>query len=109
MAALTEEQSMIKDQAQSWVTKQSPVQKFREMRDTDVELRFMPETWKDMANMGWAELARANLPGANLHQAFLRRANLQWATLREANLQEANLVGANLQGADLRKANLQEA
>ncbi len=53
MAALTEEQSMLRDQAKSWVTEQFPVQKFREMRDSGVEARFMPETWQGMIEMGW--------------------------------------------------------
>ncbi len=53
MAALTEEQSMLRDQAKSWVTEQSPVQKFREMRDSGTEIRFMPETWNAMIEMGW--------------------------------------------------------
>lgn len=53
MAALTEEQSMIRDQAKSWVTEQSPVASFRKMRDSGVEKRFMPETWSAMIDMGW--------------------------------------------------------
>ncbi len=53
MAALTEEQSMIRDQAKSWITEQAPVQKFREMRDSGVPARFIPETWSAMIEMGW--------------------------------------------------------
>jgi len=53
MAALTEEQVMIRDQAQNWVSSVSPVKKFREMRDADVELAFFPETWSAMIEMGW--------------------------------------------------------
>ena len=53
MAALTEEQSMIRDQAKSWVTEQSPVQKFREMRDSGIESKFTPDTWQAMIDMGW--------------------------------------------------------
>lgn len=53
MAALTEEQSMIRDQAKSWVTEQAPVASFRKMRDSGVEKRFMPETWSAMIDMGW--------------------------------------------------------
>lgn len=54
MAALTEEQTMIRDQAESWVTKQAPVQSFRDMRDSGTEAGFKPETWQEMAEMGWA-------------------------------------------------------
>lgn len=53
MAALTEEQSMIRDQAKSWVTEQSPVQKFREMRDSGIESKYTPDTWQAMIEMGW--------------------------------------------------------
>lgn len=53
MAALTEEQSMLKDQASAWVIEQSPVQKFREMRDSGVEQNFQPATWSAMVDMGW--------------------------------------------------------
>ena len=53
MAALTEEQSMIRDQAKSWVTEKSPVGRFREMRDKDVPESFFPETWSAMVEMGW--------------------------------------------------------
>jgi len=53
MAALNEEQTMIRDQAQSWVAEQSPVKKFREMRDAQVTEAFFPETWTAMIEMGW--------------------------------------------------------
>ena len=53
MAALTEEQGMIRDQAQNWASTQSPVKKFREMRDSDTEIAFFPETWSSMIEMGW--------------------------------------------------------
>ncbi|MEM7016350.1 MAG: acyl-CoA dehydrogenase family protein, partial [Pseudomonadota bacterium] len=53
MAALTDEQSMIRDQAKSWVTKESPVQKFREMRDSGIEQRFHADAWAAMIDMGW--------------------------------------------------------
>lgn len=54
MAALTEEQSMIKDQAESWVEKEAPVTKFREMRDGNIDTRFLPQTWQQMVEMGWS-------------------------------------------------------
>lgn len=53
MAALTEEQTMIRDQAKSWVDEQSPVKKFREMRDSGIEQAFLPDTWSAMVEMGW--------------------------------------------------------
>jgi len=53
MAALSEEQSMLKDQAKSWVTEQAPVQKFREVRDSGEALKYAPATWNAMIDMGW--------------------------------------------------------
>ena len=53
MAALNEEQSMIRDQAKAWVTEQSPVRKFRQMRDEKVENQFFADTWSAMIEMGW--------------------------------------------------------
>ena len=53
MAALTEEQSMIRDQAKSWTTEQAPVGKFREMRDSEISTAFFPDTWSAMVEMGW--------------------------------------------------------
>ena len=45
MAALSEEQQMIKDQAVAWVKEQAPLTTFRAMRDQGTELGFFPETW----------------------------------------------------------------
>jgi alkylation response protein AidB-like acyl-CoA dehydrogenase len=53
MAALTEEQSMLKDQASAWVSEQAPVLKFREMRDSGIEQAYQPATWSAMVDMGW--------------------------------------------------------
>ncbi len=53
MAALSEEQSMIRDQAKAWVTEQFPVQKFREMRDSGEPRQFLPDTWSGMVELGW--------------------------------------------------------
>ena len=53
MAALTEEQSMLKDQASSWAKEQAPVTRFRGMRDSGVETAFEPATWEAMVEMGW--------------------------------------------------------
>jgi len=53
MAALTEEQSMIRDQAQSWSREQAPVSAFRKMRDSGIETAFDQSTWAQMVEMGW--------------------------------------------------------
>jgi alkylation response protein AidB-like acyl-CoA dehydrogenase len=54
MAVLTEEQSMLKDAAKSWVQEKSPVSAFRKMRDSGVELGYDAAAWSEMAEMGWA-------------------------------------------------------
>jgi alkylation response protein AidB-like acyl-CoA dehydrogenase len=53
MAVLSEEQSLLKDQARSWVREQAPVSAFRAMRDSGVDVCFAPQTWNAMVEMGW--------------------------------------------------------
>lgn len=53
MAALTEEQGMLRDQAKAWVTEQAPVLAFRRMRDSGVDTCFSPDTWRGIVDMGW--------------------------------------------------------
>src|ERR1700749_857615 len=54
MAVLTEEQSMLRDAAKSWVSEKSPVTAFRKMRDRGNADGFDRAAWKEMAEMGWA-------------------------------------------------------
>ena len=54
MAVLSEEQTMLKDAARSWVQEKSPVTAFRRMRDSGVELGYDAAAWNEMAQMGWA-------------------------------------------------------
>ena len=54
MAALTEEQSLLKEQASSWARDDAPVSKFREMRDSGNEFGFDKGTWASIGEMGWA-------------------------------------------------------
>jgi alkylation response protein AidB-like acyl-CoA dehydrogenase len=54
MAALTEEQTLIQAQAKSWASEESPVSKFREMRDSGNELGFDKATWASIGELGWA-------------------------------------------------------
>ncbi len=51
MAALTEEQTLLKEQARSWALEEAPVSKLREMRDGGVEKGFDDATW---AGSTWA-------------------------------------------------------
>jgi alkylation response protein AidB-like acyl-CoA dehydrogenase len=53
MAALNEEQTMIREQAKSWVTEQAPVRRFRELRDSGSTAGFDTDTWSAMIEMGW--------------------------------------------------------
>lgn len=54
MAVLTEEQSLIKDQASAWVLAKAPVSSFRALRDNHPGQAFAPDTWKAMVDMGWS-------------------------------------------------------
>jgi len=54
MAVLSEEQTMIRDQAKSWVQEKSPVTAFRKVRDSGNPDGFDRAVWKEMAEMGWA-------------------------------------------------------
>ena len=54
MAVLSEEQSMLRDAAKSWVQEKSPVTAFRKMRDSGAELGYDIAAWNEMAEMGWA-------------------------------------------------------
>lgn len=54
MAVLSEEQTMIRDGAKSWVQEKSPVTAFRKMRDSGNVDGFDRAAWKEMAEMGWA-------------------------------------------------------
>jgi alkylation response protein AidB-like acyl-CoA dehydrogenase len=54
MAVLTEEQSMLRDAARSWVQEKSPVTALRKLRDSGVELGYDAAAWNEMAEMGWA-------------------------------------------------------
>ena len=51
MAVLTEEQSMLRDAAKSWVQEKSPVTAFRKMRDSGAELGYDVAAWNEMAEM----------------------------------------------------------
>jgi alkylation response protein AidB-like acyl-CoA dehydrogenase len=67
MAVLSEEQTMLRDAAKSWVAEKSPVTAFRKMRDSGAENGFDPAVWRDMAEMGWTGiLVPENYGGSGL-------------------------------------------
>ncbi len=53
MAVLTEEQTMLRDQASNWVREKSPVTQFRAMRDHGFDTAFDPAIWQQIAELGW--------------------------------------------------------
>jgi len=53
MAVLTEEQSMLKDQANAWARDESPVTSFRQFRNSGAENGYADNTWAQIAAMGW--------------------------------------------------------
>ncbi|MEM1231817.1 MAG: acyl-CoA dehydrogenase family protein [Pseudomonadota bacterium] len=53
MAALTEEQTILRDQARAWTAEQAPVGAFRDMRDARLAQAFEPKTWTQMLELGW--------------------------------------------------------
>ena len=54
MAALTEEQTMLRDMAREWADNESPVTAFRKMRNGAPASFYDPEAWAMQAEMGWA-------------------------------------------------------
>jgi alkylation response protein AidB-like acyl-CoA dehydrogenase len=54
VAVLTDEQSMLRDQARAWAQDKAPVSAFRKMRDSGEPLGYDPALFAEMAQMGWA-------------------------------------------------------
>ena len=54
MAALTEEQTLLKEQAKTWANEEAPVAEFRAMRDSGNEAGYDKDTWKAISELGWA-------------------------------------------------------
>src|ERR1700689_1660028 len=54
MAVLSEEQTMLRDAAKSWVSEKPPVTAFRKLRDSGNKDGFDRAAWREMAEMGWA-------------------------------------------------------
>jgi alkylation response protein AidB-like acyl-CoA dehydrogenase len=54
MAKLSEEQVMLRDMAQTWVRNESPVSKWRAVRDAGEATGYDPAVYEQMAQMGWS-------------------------------------------------------
>lgn len=65
MAALTEEQTILQDQAKAWVTQQAPVQAFRTLRDSGDPKGFTAQTWQAMVDMGWTGIIVPEMHGGS--------------------------------------------
>ncbi|MGE3635772.1 MAG: acyl-CoA dehydrogenase family protein, partial [Sandaracinaceae bacterium] len=58
---LTEDQTMIRDTARSFVQKESPVERMRKLRDTD--LGYDAAVWQKMGELGWLGLPFSDADG----------------------------------------------
>ncbi len=54
MAVLSEEQTILRDQAQTWIQEQAPVSAFRAMKSSGTSTGFAAPTWQSMCDLGWA-------------------------------------------------------
>lgn len=54
MAALNDEQVMLRDMAREWADNESPTTAFRKLRDAAPAQGFDPEAWSTIGQMGWA-------------------------------------------------------
>ncbi|WEK43475.1 MAG: acyl-CoA/acyl-ACP dehydrogenase [Candidatus Sphingomonas colombiensis] len=54
MAALNEEQVMLRDMAREWADNESPIAAFRKLRDAGTGKAFDNEAWGAIGGMGWA-------------------------------------------------------
>ena len=109
MAALTEEQSMIQEQAKTWASEEAPVSKFREMRDSGNELGFDKATWEAIAEIGWAGIiVPEKLGGVEMgHLTFGVILEELGRQLTASPLFASGLIGANallVAGSDDQKA-----
>jgi alkylation response protein AidB-like acyl-CoA dehydrogenase len=54
MAALNEEQTILRDSAREWVKDKSPVSALRKLRDADAPLGYDENLWREIGEMGWS-------------------------------------------------------
>ena len=72
MAALTEEQTLPRDQAEAWVRDEFPVTKFRAMRDSKADGAIMGDAWQGMVEMGWTGILVPEAWGLRPWLSYLR-------------------------------------
>ena len=108
MAALTEEQELLKQQAKNWAGEEAPVAKFREMRDSGNEAGFDKATWAAMAELGWPGIVvPEEFGGVDMgHLTFGVVLEELGRQLTASPLLASGLVGANalvVAGSDVQK------
>lgn len=65
MAVLTEEQTILRDQAIAWVRADAPVSNLRAVRDSGSNIGFSPATWNAIVEMGWPGIIIAEEHGGS--------------------------------------------
>ncbi len=60
---LNEDQALIKDTAREFCASRAPVSQLRKLRDERDPLGYDPETWKQMAELGWAGIVISEAHG----------------------------------------------
>ena len=53
---LTEEQRFLQDSAREFLTANAPVESLRKLRDDRDPIGYSPDTWQNMAELGWASI-----------------------------------------------------
>jgi alkylation response protein AidB-like acyl-CoA dehydrogenase len=54
MAALTEEQALLRESAIAWVRQTSPLASLRRQRENGATIGYDPDLWQEMSELGWA-------------------------------------------------------
>ena len=109
MAALTEEQSVLKEQAKAWANEEAPVSRFREMRDSGNEAGYDKATWASIGELGWAGIVvPEEFGGVDMgHLTFGVVLEELGRQLTASPLLASGLIGANalrVAGSDAQKS-----
>jgi len=97
MAALTEEQMLLKEQAKTWANEEAPVAQLRAMRDSGNEAGFDKGTWNAIGELGWAGIVvPEDLGGVDMgHLTFGVVLEELGRQLTASPLLASGLIGAN--------------
>ena len=108
---LNEEQQSLKDIAKEFLQKNAPVTHFREIRDTESELGYDPDLWKQMVDLGWSGiLVPEEYGGFDFGMVGMEASLKRWEKmLTPSPLFSTGVLGASLislGGNDKHKTNL---